>query len=146
VLFTYSGLATNDANLWQHVTAARIAGKNPKEELKKEGFRPDLKKRGSVRTIFDGRHKFTRYFAPVDRNRPTTIDELYQWNDVELFDLTNDRGEMANLAADRAANSQLVQEMSNKLEALIKTEIGADDGREMPDVPHIDWTIDRVDL
>lgn len=31
-------------------------------------------------------------------------------------------------------------------EALIKHEIGVDDGREMPDFDNIDWTIDRMDL
>ena len=36
--------------------------------------------------------------------------------------------------------------MSAKLEALIKAEIGVDDGREMPDVGKITWTIDRADL
>ena len=31
-----------------------------------------------------------------------------------------------------------------KLEALIKAEIGIDDGRELPDIPFVTWTIDRV--
>jgi hypothetical protein len=49
---------------------AIAAGKNPRDAMQAAGYRPDLKKRDSVRTVFDGRHKFTRYFAPVDRNRP----------------------------------------------------------------------------
>lgn len=146
VLFTYSGMGTNDHAIWEHVTAALAQGKDPKTELKHQGFRPDLKKRGTLRTVFDGRYKFTRYFAPIHRNRPTTLDELYQWNDVELFDLQTDPAEMTNLAADRAANGPLVQQMSGKLEAMITAEMGADDAREMPDVPNIEWTIDRVDL
>jgi arylsulfatase A-like enzyme len=145
-LFTYSGLGTNDATLWQDVAAAKAAGKDPKAELKKQGFKPDLRKRGTLRTIVDGRYKFTRYFSPVERNRPANLDDLYRSNDVELFDLQTDPGEMVNLAADRQANQSLVLEMSNKLEALIKAEIGADDGREMPDLPNVSWTIDRVDL
>lgn len=32
------------------------------------------------------------------------------------------------------------------LEAVIKAEIGVDDGREMPDFDEIDWQIDRMDL
>ena len=63
-----------------------------------------MKKRGSMRTVFDGRHKFSRYFSPADRNRPKTIDELYNWNDVELFDLVKDPGEVKNLGVDRAAD------------------------------------------
>lgn len=35
---------------------------------------------------------------------------------------------------------------SAKLEALIKREIGVDDGREMPHFDDIKWTIDRLDL
>ncbi|MFX8047742.1 sulfatase, partial [Acinetobacter baumannii] len=65
---------------------AKLLGKKPIVQLVKEGYWPDMKKRGSVRTMFDGRHKFSRYFSPLDRNSPKTIDELYQWNDVELFD------------------------------------------------------------
>lgn len=146
VLFTYSGLSTNDASLWQAVAAARAAGKDPKEELARQGFAPDLTKRGSLRSVFDGRYRFTRYFAPTHRNRPGTIDELYRWNDVELFDLAADPAETRNLAADRAANATLIAAMSAKLERAIAAEIGADDGREMPDFPRITWSLDRADL
>ena len=99
-----------------------------------------------MRTVFDGRYKFSRYFSPVGRNRPKTIDELYEWNDVELFDLANDPGEVKNLGANREANSETIMTMSEKLEAVIKTEIGVDDGREMPDIRNVDWKIERVDL
>ncbi|WP_270938500.1 sulfatase-like hydrolase/transferase, partial [Falsiroseomonas oryzae] len=146
VLFTYSGLSTNDAELWRQVAAAWSAGKDPKEELRRQGFQPDLTKRGSLRSVFDGRHKFTRYFAPTQRHRPATLDELYARNDVELFDLASDPAETRNLATDRSRNGALVQAMSDKLERLIAAEIGVDDGREMPDFPRIEWTIDRVDL
>ncbi len=146
VLFTYSGLITNDSGVFKFAAEAAAAGKNPQEEAKKQGFQPDLKKRGSVRSAFNGRYKFTRYFAPVDRNKPTTIDELYKWNDVELYDLAKDPGEMVNLAADRAKNAELIMTMNGQLEALIKAEIGVDDGREMPDIPKISWGVDKVDL
>jgi arylsulfatase len=59
----------------------------------KNGGPPDLKKRGSARTVFDGRYKLTRYFGPEDRNRPDALDALYRDNDVELFDLQTDPGE-----------------------------------------------------
>lgn len=137
VLFTYSGLSTNDASLWEAVSAARAAGKNPQEELRRQGFQPDLTKRGSLRSVFDGRHRFTRYFAPTERNRPTTLDELYRLNDVELFDLETDPLEVRNLAADRAVNAELIETMCGKLERAIAAEIGVDDAREMPDFPNI---------
>ena len=67
-------------------------------------------------------------------------------NDIELFDLQTDRAETVNLATDREKNADLIATMSGKLEALIKAEIGQDDGREMPDVAKISWTIERADL
>ncbi len=146
VLFTYSGLATNDSELIRLVSEARAAGKDPKEAVKAAGYRPNLKKRGSLRMVFDGRHKFTRYFSPLERNSPKTLDALYAANDVELFDLQSDPKEMTNLAAKQGENAELVAAMSAKLEAAIKAEIGVDDGREMPEVEGIDWRIDRIDL
>ncbi|MFM1987525.1 MAG: hypothetical protein RJA99_482 [Pseudomonadota bacterium] len=146
VLFTYSGLATNDSEVIRIVSEARAAGRDPKEAMKAAGYRPDLKKRGSLRTVFDGRCKFTRYFSPVDRNSPRDLDELYRWNDVELFDLKSDPRESVNLAMDRPANEGLLRTMNTKLEAIIAREIGKDDGREMPRIEGIDWAIDRLDL
>src|SRR5262245_59172632 len=78
VLFTYSALMANDSGLTKVAGEAIAEGKNAKETMTAAGYKPDLKKRGSVRTAFDGRYKFSRYFAPVDRNRPGTIDELYK--------------------------------------------------------------------
>ncbi|MBX9944966.1 MAG: sulfatase-like hydrolase/transferase [Reyranella sp.] len=145
-LFTYSGLASNDAGVFDFAAKAVMAGKNPKEEAKRQGFKPDLKKRGHVRSAFDGRYRFTRYFSPLDHNSPSTIEELFKWNDVELYDLAGDPNEMVNLALDRTANAQLIQTMNSKLEAVIKTEIGKDDGRELPDVAGVDWGVDKIDL
>jgi arylsulfatase len=96
--------------------------------------------------VFDGRYKFSRYFGPVDRNRPTTLDELYKANDLELFDLQTDPGETVNLAADRETHEGLIATMSAKLEAAIKAEIGVDDGREMPEIPKVSWYMDTADL
>jgi len=146
ILFTYSCLATNDAGLFAVAGEALAAGKDPTESMKAAGYRPDLKKRGSVRTVFDGQYKFSRYFAPVDRNKPATLDELYRVNDVELFDLMADPTETKNLAMEREKNAALLETMSGKLEALIKAEIGSDDGREMPELATVTWTIDRPDL
>jgi arylsulfatase len=145
-LFTYSGLASNDSAVFDFAAKAVMAGKNPKEEAKRVGFKPDLGKRGHVRSAFDGRYRFTRYFSPLDHNSPATIEELFKWNDVELFDLSRDPGEVNNLAVDRTANAQAIMTMSGKLEAAIKAEIGKDDGRELPNIPGIDWGVDKIDL
>jgi len=146
VLFTYSGLGTNDAAIWRAIAAARAAGRDPQEALRQQGFQPDLTKRGSLRSVFDGRYKFTRYFAPTQRNSPASLDALYRWNDVELFDLASDPAETRNLATDRARNAALVETMRAKLERAIAAEIGADDGREMPEFARIEWSLNRADL
>jgi arylsulfatase len=146
VLFTYSGIATNDSEVTRIIADARASGRDPKAAVKAAGYRPDLKKRGSLRSVFDGRHKFTRYFSPIERNAPRDLDELYRNNDVELFDLQADPREMVNLATDRAAREPLLRAMNAKLEAAIAAEFGRDDGREMPPFEGIDWSIDRIDL
>lgn len=146
VLFTYSGLATNDSDLTRIIAEAKSKGIDPKAAVKTAGYRPNMKKRGSLRSVFDGRYKFTRYFSPVERNSPKNLDELYRWNDVELFDLSTDPSEMKNLGVERAKNEAVLASMNAKLEAIIKAEIGVDDGREMPDFNGVDWTIDRIDL
>ena len=144
VLFTYSGLVTNDSGLFKVLADAKAAGKNPAVAIAKAGYKPDMKKRGSVRTVFDGRYKFSRYFSPLDHNNPRNIDELYKWNDVELFDLQTDPDEMINLAANVNANRDLISAMSAKLEVMIAAEIGKDDGHELPNIPFVDWTVDRI--
>ena len=144
VLFTYSGLVTVDSQPLGLVSKARAEGKDW-QALLKAGVQPDLKKRGAARALFDGRYKFTRYFSPEDRNRPRTIDELYQYNDVELFDLQTDPSEMVNLGATKGEHRDLVLALSAKLEALIKMEMGVDDGREMPPFKGVVWTVDTAD-
>jgi arylsulfatase len=141
VLFTYSGLVTVDADPLEAAANALAAGKDLPTALK-SGDPPNLKKRGTARTVFDGRYKFTRYFSPEDRNRPGSIDELYRDNDVELFDVQADPAEVTNLAAVKGQHTDLVLTMSRKLETMIKGEIGVDDGREMPEFQAITWTLD----
>jgi arylsulfatase len=146
VLFTFSGLAQTDASLMRVVADGAAAGKDAQTAIKESGFKPDLRKRGSLRMVFDGRYKFTRYFSPLERNRPATLDEIYKMNDPELFDLKSDPREMKNLAASKGANAELVLAMNAKLNAAIASEIGKDDGREMPDVAGITWAVDRIEL
>jgi len=145
-LFTYSGLASNDSGVFDFAAKAMMAGKDPKEEAKKQGFRPDLKKRGHLRSAFDGRYRFSRYFSPLDHHSPANLDELFKFNDVELYDLLSDPGENDNLALDRAKSAAALTMMNGKLEAVIKEEIGKDDGHELPDLPKVTWGLDQVDL
>jgi len=144
VLFTYSGLITNDGELFKMIGESKVKGKKPVFSIIKQGFKPDMKKRGSLRTVFDGRYKFTRYFSPLDHNQPKTIEEIYKWNDVELYDLHSDPGEMVNLGNDLKTNHDLIMSMNAKLQNQIQAEIGNDDGRELPNIPFVNWEIDRI--
>jgi hypothetical protein len=50
-----------------------------------------------------------------------------------------------NLGADRVKNADPVSKMSAALESVIEAELGRD-GREMPNVDKVQWTIERRDL
>ena len=145
-LFTYSCISTNDSEMIRIISEAKAKGENPKIAIVRNRYLPDLKKRGSVRMVFDGRYKLSRYFAPTQRNSPKNLTELFAHNDVELFDLKTDPAENNNLAVNQSANAQLLEAMNTKLESAIREEIGHDDGREMPNFPGLDWSMDQFDL
>ena len=102
------------------------------EKLKEANLRPDFRKRGAIRSVFDGRYQFTRYCSPKQHNRPSSIDELFALNDVELFDTQNDPHELNNLAQDRQKNADLLMAMNAKLNKLIDEEVGEDVGQMLP--------------
>jgi arylsulfatase len=113
-------------------------GGNPKE-LKAAGIVPDLMKRGAVRSVYDGRYMFARYFSPKQHNRPANLEELFRLNDVELYDLQADPDEMKNLAANR----ELVTAMNEKLNRLIDAEVGEDRGQMLPGGIDAGWEVNR---
>ncbi len=106
--------------------------------------RPDIKKRSAIRSIFDGRYKYSRYFNPQDHNTPTTIEQIFKANDVELYDLKKDPHEMKNLARDKKHSDTLLA-MNQKLNDLIDHEVGDDDGSCLPDIQGVNWAFDRFD-
>ena len=81
-----------------------------------------------MRGIITDNYKFARYFSPLNFNTPTTYAELFDNNDVELLQYGSDETE--NLAWPQDNNKQLVDDMNQKLNALILREIGVDDGSE----------------
>ncbi len=101
-------------------------------KVKEAGIHPNMMKRGAIRSVFDGRYQFTRYFSPKQHNRPTSLDELFELNDVELFDHQNDPNEVENLAMDREKNADLIMAMNAKLNRLIDDEVGEDVGQMLP--------------
>jgi choline-sulfatase len=92
---------------------------------------PDFHNRCGIRSTFDGRYRFSRYFAPLDFNTPTTYENLVAHNDLELYDLWEDPEEINNLAMG-TINADLIKAMNANLSKLIAEEVGDDDGSFLP--------------
>jgi arylsulfatase len=127
-LYNFNMWLFQDADFMRQVYEAKSSG----QDVAKLGLKPDLKKRGAIRSVTDGRYRYSRYFSPLQHNLPGTIEQIFEYNDVELFDLQVDPDEMQNLAADRQTNGDLLLAMNQKLTDAINTEVGADDGDFLP--------------
>jgi len=135
-LYCYNMFAYIDGDFMEKVVGVlqEADGKARLKEAAKEGaMRPDLGKRGAIRSVFDGRYRFTRYFSPKQHNLPTSVDALFALNDVELVDLERDPLERRNLALEREKHGDLLEAMNTKLNALIAKEVGEDAGQMLPD-------------
>ncbi len=139
-LITYDMIATIDAE-WFTRNAIKVfdaaaaqagqefhRGMEEFKELVHEIGVPDLEKRELFRGIFDGRYKLVRYFGMGNYNMPAEVQELLTDNDVALYDLQSDPEEMDNLAnpAHPRYDEALLSVMNQKLNVLIKEEIGED--------------------
>ena len=141
-LFCYNMFAYIDGDFMQKAVdvMSQPDGKAKLQMAAKEGLlRPDLSKRGAIRSVFDGRYQFTRYFSPKQHNRPTSLEALFRLNDVELFDLERDPLETRNLAVDAKQNGELLQSMNEKLNRLLDTEVGEDVGQMLPGGVDAGW-------
>jgi arylsulfatase len=139
-LYCYNMLAYLDGDFLYRAVAHLHAGGKP-ADLKAAGVVPDLMKRGAVRSVFDGRYAFTRYFSPKQHNRPTTMEDLLRLNDLELFDTRADPDEMVNLAAQPSRSGELILAMNDKLNRLIDAEVGEDRGQMMPGGIEAGWEV-----
>jgi arylsulfatase len=84
---------------------------------------------------------FTRYFSPKQHNRPSTLEDLYNVNDVEIFDTKADPNELVNLAADRRRHGDLILALNEKLNRLIDAEVGEDRGQMLPGGIDAGWEV-----
>ena len=136
-LFCFNMFASLDGSFLQK--ARDLLKQGGPAAIKESGLRPDMMKRGAIRSVFDGRYQFTRYFSPKQHNRPTSIEALFELNDVELFDHQNDPNEVENLALDREKNADLLMAMNAKLNRLIDEEVGEDVGQMLPGGVDAGW-------
>ena len=113
-------------------------------DLPKQGLKPNLNKRGSIRSIYDGHYKFSRYFSPLGHHTPKTIEQLFANNDVELYDLKNDPFEMNNLAVNLNKYGDIIEMMNTKLNVLIGIEVGEDIGQMLPSAEGENWTSSSI--
>ena len=141
-LFNYNMFAYLDGDFLYKAVDHINAGGKP-AELKAVGIVPDMKKRGAVRSIFDGRYTFARYFSPKQHNRPTTLEELYRFNDVEVYDLDSDPLELNNLAMDTKQHGELIVGLNEELNRLIDSEVGEDRGQMLPGGIEAGWEVTR---
>ncbi len=139
-LYNFNMFAYVDADFLNNIRNHFAQGGKP-EELAEKGWRPNLKKRGAIRSVYDGRYKLSRYFAPMEHHVPRTMEELFANNDVELFDVVNDPFEMNNLAVDRRKHGDLIEMMNDKLNLLIAQEVGDDVGQMLPGGTDADWRL-----
>ncbi|HAB16243.1 MAG TPA: sulfatase-like hydrolase/transferase [Verrucomicrobiota bacterium] len=127
VLFNYLGVSTVGADYLSKLLSSLNMGQPtpPVTEAK-------LGKRGFLSFAFNGRYKFARYYAPNDFNTPQSLEDLFQHNDVQLFDLDSDPDEVRNLAAEPEKNRALILKMNSLLNDLMAMEVGVNDGSFLP--------------
>ena len=141
-LYCFNMFMYNDSNLLLNIQAYQNAGGDPKK-LAQQGFKPDLTKRGAIRSVFDGRYKYSRYFSPKQHNQPRTLEGIFELNDVELFDLQADPDEMQNLATEPKKHGELLLAMNDKMNALIDTEVDEPDNGSFLPGKDANWAATR---
>jgi arylsulfatase len=128
-LFNYVGIGTVDGKFLEAVMVG-LATRKPAPSLTEI----DLNKRGFLSFVFDGRYKFGRFYAPNAFNVPKTLEQIFTYNDVQLFDLKEDPDEVRNLALDPEKNRETILRMNELLNDLMAREVGVNDGKFLPEV------------
>ena len=145
-LFNFNMLMFTSWEWAQRTYSWLMAGKvsDPRAEQILRAHEPNFNNRVGIRSVWDGRYRFSRYFSPLHFNTPTTLEELIAKNDLELFDLHNDPDEMNNLAMDPQKNAALIMAMNQVMNQRIAEEVGIDDGRFLP-IRNGKWYFPKAD-
>jgi arylsulfatase A-like enzyme len=133
ILFNFVAPLTIDAEFCSKCVSGG-SGVAAKSGIQLDALKPHLNKRGFLAFAFDGRYKFARYYAPDAFNVPRTIKEIFENNDVQLFDLKNDPSEVKNLALNQEENQEILLRMNALLNDLMAKEVGVNDGSFLPKI------------
>jgi arylsulfatase A-like enzyme len=132
-LYNYNMFTYLDAKWFAPLIRVVVSDEPMVEKIEKiVRLQPDFNNRGAIRSVFDGRYRFSRYFSPLHFNRPTTYEALVGNNDLEVYDLQADPEETRNLAQDGTAKGELIMALNDKLNARIDEEVGDDNGKFLP--------------
>lgn len=127
ILFNYVGISTIDGNYLLNTLIASFS-----QHTLPSLTQVNVNKRGFISLVFDGRYKYARFFAPSAFNTPQTLQAIFHYNDVQLFDLQNDPDEMHNLALDKDKNKELILRMNTLLNTLLSKEVTNNNGNFLP--------------
>jgi arylsulfatase len=142
-LFNYNMFAYLDGPFLMRAAEYLNKGGDPKKLKDDPAMRPDMRKRGAVRSVYDGRYVYARYFSPKQHNRPATLEDIHKYNDVELYDTQQDPSELNNLGR---SQPELVLAMNEKLNRLIDREVGEDRGQMLPGGIDAGWEVSEDTL
>jgi len=131
VLFNYVGPLTVDKDYCLAAMTDLLQGRLTPSLSE---LQPKLGKRGFLTFAFDGQYKFARYYAPDAFNTPQTLQQIFQYNDVQLFDLKGDPQEMHNLALEPEQYKETLLRMNALLNDLMAKEVGVNDGGFLPEL------------
>jgi len=137
-LFCYNMFAYLDGPFLLKAAEYLSKGGDPKKLKDDPKMRPDMRKRGAVRSVYDGRYVYARYFSPKQHNRPDTLEEIHKFNDVELYDTSTDPTETNNLARSKP---ELLLAMNEKMNRLLDAEVGEDRGQMLPGGMDAGWEV-----
>jgi arylsulfatase A-like enzyme len=140
-LYAFNMFTLLDAGFIKTMAELRAAGKKPDSPPQ---F--DFSIRGAIRSVYDGRFRFSRYFANTEHHRPETVEDLLARNDVELFDHQADPDEAHNLAVDPVAAAGELLAANALMNRLIEEEVGVDDGSFLPIGTEKPWEVERWDV
>jgi choline-sulfatase len=72
-LFNYNMFSYLDVKWFGPMVQTLMAKEPPAAKMAKLAtMQLDWRNRGAIRSIFDGRYRFSRYFSPIEFSRPTT--------------------------------------------------------------------------